>query len=173
MPSSERKPRPVPSPDQQVALRAALVEIMPGLLGKARLLARGLRPPPPSPHDLVNETARRLLARYVDEEVESASGLAHTTLTRIVCDIARKGRKFDGGFIESRIPDPAARESDPLLRRVVEALPAREQCVLNRIVLEGLAVPAAFKACAWESRAPYNEYDKILRKLHEQLAGTT
>lgn len=170
MAKSERiKPRP----EQQVELRARLEELHAPLLGRATLLVRGLRPPRPDPAELVSEAVRRLLGRYVDADIESVSGLAFTTLKNVVFDIARKGRKFDGGFIEDdgEVVDPGRHEPDPFVRRALERLSDRERCVAVRAGIEGTAVPEAFKLCGWQTRSPYAEYKKILDRLKTELEG--
>ena len=177
MPPSSKPKRAAPPADQQVELRAALTELTPALLAKASLLCRGLHKLPrsaPDPAELVGETVRRLLARYTDHEVESVSGLAFTTLGRVACDLARKGRGFDGGLIEddSQVPDESHREIEPFVRRALDALAPRERCVVVRAVIEEIAVPEAFTLCGWTSRSPYAELNKILKRMGEQIRET-
>jgi DNA-directed RNA polymerase specialized sigma24 family protein len=162
--------RSKPRPEEQVELRAKLEQLHPALLGKAILLSRGLPPPRPEPAELVSETLRRLLARYADSQVNSASGLAFTTLQHIVFDIARKGRAF-GGFIEDdgEVADPVRHEPEPFVRRALERLSDLERCVVIRAGIEGTAVPEAFELCGWRTRSPYAEYKKILDRLKTEL----
>lgn len=170
MAKSERiKPRP----EEQVELRAKLEELYSPLLGRATLLVRGLRRPRPAAAELVSETVRRLLQRYVDADIESIGGLAFTTLKNVVFDIARKGRKFDGGFIENdaEVVDASRHEPDPFVRRALARLSDRERCVAVRAGIEGTAVPEAFKLCGWQTRSPYAEYKKILDRLKAELEG--
>jgi DNA-directed RNA polymerase specialized sigma24 family protein len=171
MTKEKRKP---PSPEEQVVLRAAMEELHGKLLGKAILFVNKMVPPKPDPHELVNETFIRVLSSYADSNIESVSGLAFTTLTRLCFDSTKKGRKFNGGFIEddTAVPDPRPHAmGDPFVRAAFAKLTPKEQCVLIRRVIEKVAVEKAFKLCGWQTpSAPY-ELKKLFDKLNMHLQG--
>lgn len=168
-------PTSPPPETEQVALRRALVELRPILIGRAVILCRGLRPPAPSAQDLVNTVAQKLLARYRDSEIQDARGLAFTSLGRLACDVARKYR-FDAGVIDEP-PDvaaPAADEPvDPRLAVVMATLAAHERCVLEKVVIADYAVAKAFVECKWESKSPHFEYKKLLKRVRAELEKGT
>lgn len=177
MPSSPKRSdakgtRPPPNAADQAALRAALEGMRTDLLGRASVLARGLRPPPPAPDDLVNETVRRMLRAYADDVAASARPIAFTVLARLVCDIGR-GYRFDAGVIddEAVVAQVGATEPprDPMFWRVIDELPARERTVLELVAIHGQSVISAFAAAKWDAKSPFYEFNKLLERLRKRF----
>ena len=174
-PSRKRERRPIPPASEQVALRAMLEELVPVLTARAAKLASGLRPPRPTPEDLVNDTMAKMLRVYRDTDVESARKLAFTVLARVVCDIARR-YKFDAGLIEDDSiveAESAPPPPDVSLPDLLSRLEPREACVVNKVILSDVAVPRAFKECGWDTKSPYYAYNNLLAKLRDAIAETS
>lgn len=170
--SAARPARPVPDAAEQAALRAALEGMRGDLQHRAAVLARGLRPPPPAPDDLVNETVRRMLRTYKDDVAASARPIAFTVLARLVCDIGR-GYRFDAGVVDDDtvVARAGATEAprDPLFWRVIDELPARERTVLELVAIQGQSVIAAFAAAKWDAKSPFYEFNKLLERLRKRF----
>jgi DNA-directed RNA polymerase specialized sigma24 family protein len=167
-----KQPRPVPDAAEQIALRAALETMRTDLLGRAGVLARGLRPPPPAPDDLVNETVKRMLRTYKDDIAPSARPIAFTVLARLVCDIGR-GYRFDAGVVDEDVIASRAGETeaprDPMFWRVIDELSARERMVLELVAVHGQSVMSAFAAARWEAKSPFYEFNKLLERLRKRF----
>jgi DNA-directed RNA polymerase specialized sigma24 family protein len=160
------------SPAPDAALRAGLTAAYRDAVRRASALIRGLRPPRPSPEELVNEAVAKVLsaARGRTEPIENPKAYLFTAIAHLVRDVIR-GYPRALELVEE-LPE-AAEAPRPAVGTSRLTLNEKELAVLHRIHVVGDRVDVAFAACGWDSKSPYYEHKKLLARIWATLEEVT